>query len=164
MGVGERRDSAARPRPRAEPSLKSRALRALSRREYSRSELARKLAPHAESVEQLDALLDRLVQEKLLSDERFAESLVRRRAQARGATVIRHELRTHRLDDDLVAAHIAELTRSELVRARALWERRFGSRPTSTAERARQSRFLLSRGFSAHVVRRILGGSSEDDP
>lgn len=159
--MGERRDPAARPRP--EPSLKSRALRALSRREYSRSELARKLAPYAESAEQLETLLDRLVQEKLLSNERFAESLVHRRAQARGASVIRHEMRAHRLDDELVAAHVAELTRSELARARALWERRFGSLPESTAERARQSRFLLARGFSADVVRRVLGGFDEDD-
>src|SRR5690606_9741354 len=150
MSEGERRDPAAR--PRAEPSLKSRALRCLSRREYSRSELARKLAPHAESAEQLDTLLDRPVQAQLLSDERFAESLVHRRAQQRGASVIRHELRAHHLDDELVAAHVAELARSEHVRARALWKRRFGTLPTSTAERARQSRFLLSRGFSAEVV------------
>lgn len=176
MSAGERRDPEARQRPaearqrvespdarqRAEPSLKSRALRCLSRREYSRSELARKLAPHAESAEQLDTLLDRLVQEKLLSDERFAASLVHRRAQQRGASVIRHELRTHRLDDELVAAHVAELARSEPVRARALWKRRFGSLPTSTAERARQSRFLLSRGFSADVVRRVLAGSGDE--
>ncbi|HLT27498.1 MAG TPA: recombination regulator RecX, partial [Zeimonas sp.] len=50
------------PRPRPEPTLKARALRALARREHSRVELERKLAPHAESSEQLEALLDRLAE------------------------------------------------------------------------------------------------------
>ena len=59
-------------------SLKGRALAALARREYSRLELARKLRPHAESAEQLDAVLDALEAGKLLSNARFAESLDRK--------------------------------------------------------------------------------------
>ncbi|MGL4807537.1 MAG: hypothetical protein ACRC4O_02225, partial [Giesbergeria sp.] len=39
-------------------SLKARALRSLARREYTRAELRRKLAPHEDTEEQLDALLD----------------------------------------------------------------------------------------------------------
>lgn len=152
-------------RSRPEPTLKARALRALARREHSRAELERKLAPHAESIEQLQALLDRLVETGLLSNERFAQSVVHRRASTRGAAVIRHELRAHGLADDAVAAHVASLERSEFERARALWARRFGSAPESLAERARQSRFLLARGFSAEVVRRVVGGrGSDDDP
>ncbi len=53
-------------------SLRERALQLLARREHARTELARKLKPHAESVEQLAALLDDLVARKLLSDERYA--------------------------------------------------------------------------------------------
>ncbi len=151
--------------PRPEASLKARALRALARREHSRVELERKLAPHAESAEQLQALLDRLVETGLLSNERFAQSVVHRRASTRGAAVIRHELRAHGLADEAVAGHLASLEKSEYERARALWVRRFGSAPESLVERARQSRFLLARGFSAEVVRRVVGrGGSDDEP
>jgi len=148
---------------RPEPTLKGRALRALARREHSRAELERKLTPHAESAEQLQALLDRLVETGLLSNERFAQSVVHRRAATRGAAVVRHELRAHGLSDEAVAEHVASLERSEFERARALWVRRFGSAPQSLAERARQSRFLLARGFSAAVVRRVVGGEDEGD-
>lgn len=142
--------------------MKARALRALARREYSRAELERKLAPHAESAEQLRALLDRLVETGLLSNERFAQSVVHRRASTRGAAVIRHELRAHGIADEAVAGHLASLQKSEFERARALWSRRFGSPPESLAERARQSRFLLARGFSADVVRRVVQGRKDE--
>lgn len=144
-------------------SLKARALRLLARREHSRVELARKLAPHAESADALEAVLDQLLAAGLLSNERFAESLVHRRAQRHGVAVIRHELRTHGLDAQLVESHVATLEHSELARARAVWRRRFGATPATPAERARQSRFLLARGFSAEAVRRIVGGEIDDD-
>jgi len=137
-------------------------VRLLARREHSRSELARKLAPYAESAEQVDALLDELASARLLSNERFAESLVHRRAERYGAATIRRELRTHGLDDALVRAHVASLERTELERARAVWRRRFGRLPGSLAERARQTRFLLARGFSADTVRRVLGADVDE--
>jgi len=151
------------PRARPEPTLKARALRALARREHSRAELERKLAPHAESAEQLHALLDRLVETGLLSNERFAQSVVHRRASTRGAAVIRHELRAHGLADEVVSAQVASLEENEFARARALWLRRFGALPQSLPERARQMRFLLSRGFSGEVVGRIVGGKGGDE-
>jgi regulatory protein len=151
------------PRSRPDPTLKARALRALARREHSRAELERKLAPYAESAEQLQALLDRLVETGLLSNERFAQSVVHRRASTRGAAVVRHELRTHGLSDEAVAEHVASLEQTEFARARALWARRFGSAAESIAERARQMRFLLARGFSAEVVRRVVGGRDEEE-
>ncbi|MCD6681132.1 MAG: recombination regulator RecX [Burkholderiaceae bacterium] len=150
------------PASRPEPALKARALRALARREHSRAELERKLAPYAESAEQLHALLDRLMETGLLSNERFAQSVVHRRASTRGAAVVRHELRAHGLGDEAVAEHVAALQHTELERARALWLRRFGTIPQSAPERARQMRFLLSRGFSADVVGRIVRGRAAE--
>lgn len=138
-------------------------MRFLARREHSRSELARKLAAHAESAEQLESVLDELVAARLLSNERFAESLVHRRAERYGTATIRHELRTHGLDEALVQAHAAALEQTELERARAVWRRRFGAQPESLAERARQTRFLLARGFSAETVRRVLGAARDDE-
>lgn len=153
----------AKPGLRPEQTLKARALRALARREHSRAELERKLAPHAESAEQLRALLDRLVETGLLSNERFAQSVVHRRASTRGAAVVRHELRAHGLSDEAVAGHVAPLQQTEFERARALWLGRFGATPRSLAERARQTRFLLARGFSTDAVRRVVGGAGEEE-
>jgi len=147
----------------AASSLKARALRLLTRREHSRSELGRKLAPHAGSAAEVEALLDELVAARLLSNERFADSLVHRRADRYGAATIRHELRTHGLDEALVRARVAELERTEFERARAVWSRRFGAQPRSIAERARQSRFLRARGFSAETVRRVIGAGPDGE-
>ena len=47
-----------------EPSLRSRAVAILARREHSRAELARKLAPHAESREEVEAVLDELAERR----------------------------------------------------------------------------------------------------
>ena len=57
-----------------ERPLRERALGFLARREHSRAELRRKLAPHAESPGELEALLDDLVQRRFLSESRFAEA------------------------------------------------------------------------------------------
>ena len=70
--------------PRQPLSLKARALGYLSRREHSRAELRRKLAPHAESADEVEALLDWLEGENWLSNTRFAESVVHRRASRYG--------------------------------------------------------------------------------
>lgn len=158
------------PDPQAEPprrarrprSLRARALSFLARREHSRLEMRRKLAPHAESPEQLEALLDTLESQGLLSSERFADSVVNRRAARFGAARIRQELRQHELPPELVSEHLAELDRTEYARAREVWERRFGKPPTDVAERLRQARFLAARGFRADVVRRVIGQRPDD--
>lgn len=148
---------------RAPLSLKGRALRHLSRREHSRLELQRKLAPHAESAEALDALLDELESARLLSGQRFAESLVYRKAERFGSALIRRELRSHALEPDIVAQQLALLEQTELARARALRDRRFGEPPESAQGRARQARFLMARGFRAEVVYRAVGSRTEPD-
>lgn len=86
-----------------------------------------------------------------------------RRAERFGVATIRHEMRTHGLDETLVQVHVAALERTELERARAVWQRRFKAPPKSPADRARHSRFLLARGFSAETVRRVLGAVRDDE-
>ncbi len=121
-------------------------------------------ASSAASATELEQLLDRLVEAGLLSNERFAESLVHRRAPVRGAAVIRHELRAHGLSDDAVAQQVQALEASEFDRAHALWQRRFGTTADTPKDRARQMRFLLARGFAPDVVRKVIGGQAPDDP
>src|SRR3546814_2337183 len=59
-------------------SLKARAVGFLSRREHSRLELERKLAPYAADAAELERVLDQLEREQWLSNQRFAQALVNR--------------------------------------------------------------------------------------
>lgn len=146
-------------------SLKARAIDYLARREHSRAELARKLAPHAQSPAELDEVLNIVEQKGFLSNERFAAGLVHRKAGRLGTARILYELRQHGIEPDGLGALHEELRATELERARAVWEKRFASTgtPTDEKERARQMRFLAGRGFSHEVIRKVLAGTSADD-
>ncbi len=141
---------------KAPATLRERALRLLARREHSRAELRRKLAPHAQSAEELDALIAELVERKLLSESRFAEGRARVLSRKYGAAHIEHDLRARGIPEDAAAAAAREVRGSEFERALAIWRRKFGARARDVRERARQARFLASRGFSAEVVARGL--------
>jgi len=149
-------------RPSREKSLLARALGHLARREHSRAELRRKLASHAESADDVDRLLDELEAKKLLSDRRFTEVMARSRGERFGAARVRQELRSRGVGDPLVREAVGALARTELQRAREVWRKKFDSPPADAAERARQMRFLAQRGFSADVIRRVVGGRDED--
>ena len=139
-------------------SLKGRALKYLANREHSRVELLRKLAPHAESQEEVEAALDDLEARGLLSAERFAESMLHRKASRFGAARIQAELAQHRLPSDIAQAALRSLKDTELARAHAVWARRYGEVASDAQEKARQMRFLTARGFAADVVRRVVKG------
>ena len=145
-------------RQRPERSLKGRALGYLSRREHSRAELSRKLMPFTENADELEALLDALEREGWLSDVRFAESVVYRRAARVGAGRIVSELKRHAVGDELIEEVNAQLRETELARARAVWQKKYGQLPETPAERARQARFLAARGFSMSIIGKILKG------
>lgn len=147
----------------AKLSLKGRALKHLARREHSRLELARKLAPHADDPGEVEAVLDALQAAGWLSEERFVESVLHRKAARLGAARIRQELQGHGLAPETVAEAVEPLRSTELERARAVWVRRFGGEaPADPTERARQMRFLAARGFSTEVICRVVRGREDD--
>lgn len=147
-----------------ELSLKARALRYLSTREHSRLELARKLARYAEEGEDVEAVLDFLEKNNWLSQERFAEALVHRKAGRYGNSRVVAELQNHGVGGEALAELKSGLAETELARAREVWRRKFGKVAQDAAERAKQMRFLLQRGFSQRAVRAaIQGGADEDD-
>ncbi len=142
-------------------SLKGRALRYLAQREHSRVELQGKLAPHVEEGEDLAAILDELEAKGFISAERFVDSVIHTKAARYGASRVLQELRHKGVDAELIADARERLRSTELQRAREVWQRRFGSPPESPQERARQMRFLASRGFGGDVVRKVLRGGDE---
>lgn len=133
------------------PTLKARAIAALARREFSRAQLARKLAPFAQSESEVQEVLQTLEEKNLLSNQRFAESLSRQRARKYGTARIVAELQQQGVPDDIVRAQTEQLKATELDRAFEAWQKRFGVPPQSPKERAQQMRFLLARGFSSQV-------------
>ena len=147
---------------RREPSLRERALRLLARREHSRAELAKKLQVHSRPGDDLEALLDDLSRRKFLSDERYAESRAHALSRKFGAARIAHELRARGLDKDLADKASKTARATELERAREVWRRKFRSAPRTREERARQMRFLQSRGFSFDAIRAVVTGADED--
>jgi regulatory protein len=142
--------------PAPPPSLRARALKALARREHSRQELQAKLQPFAEDPEEIEPLLDDLEKRGWLSEARFVEQLTTVRRRRFGAARILHELREKGVSETALSAAQSQLTQSEVAAARAVWKKKFGSLPTTLEERARQARFLASRGFSAEAVHKVL--------
>lgn len=144
-------------------SLKARALRYLSTREHSRLELGRKLARYAQEGDDVDAVLDFLEKNNWLSQERFAESLVHRRAARYGNSRVVAELATHGVGGETLAELKSELADTEVARAKEVWRRKFGTVAAEPAEKAKQMRFLIGRGFSQRAVRAAMQGSVDDE-
>lgn len=131
-----------------------RALRYLARREHSRDELSRKLAPHAESPELLEVLLRELESRKQLSNERFAEVRASWMARKYGAARIRHDLKSKGVSEELSDRAVAEL--DEVAKAKEILARKYRVPATTREERAKRARFLQGRGFSGDVIRRLV--------
>ena len=143
------------------PSLKGRALRLLAQREHSRVELERKLAKYEEEPGTLAQALDELEARDFLNEGRVVQSVLHQRAGRLGAMRLRQELQQKGIAPEAIAAAIAQLKDTELARAREVWRGRFGEPPSDAADRARQARFLMARGFSGEIVRRVLNCSDE---
>lgn len=144
-------------------SLKGRALRLLGQREHSRAELLRKLRPHVQEGEDLDAVLAELEEKDFISEERVVASVVNLRAGRMGAARIRQELQAKGVGGEVVQHALAQLQDTELARAREVWRRRFGEPAADPQGRAKQVRFLMARGFSGDVVHRVVRGVGDDE-
>lgn len=126
------------------------ALRLLAFREHSRFELQRKLILKCQEASriEIEAVLERLISENALSDQRFTELYIRARQQ-RGFGILRisKELSERGIPTELfeqLMADIDWLPLAETVRAK-----RFGKTlPLDFTERMRQMRFLQNKGFS----------------
>jgi len=149
--------------PLATLSLKGRALRALASREYSRVELERKLGSSETEPGELGKILDELAAKGFINEQRVADSLAYRRGAKLGTARVVQELKAKGVDAEAVAQAASALKATELERACEVWRRKFGSPATNAAERAKQMRFLASRGFAPEVIRRAVGGSAAED-
>ncbi|TCV85430.1 recombination regulator RecX [Sulfurirhabdus autotrophica] len=146
-----------------EPSLRARAMSFLTRREYARAELYRKLLPYAEDRESLESLLDDLKARGWLSEQRFVEQIVHARQGKYGSLRVANELREKGVAEELIGAALVQVKEGELETARAIWQRKFRNPPADAKERAKQMRFLQSRGFNMGTIRRVMQGNGDED-
>jgi regulatory protein len=143
-------------------SLKGRALRLLGQREHSRAELERKLRPHEVEPGELAKTLDDLQAKGFIDEQRVLASVVYRRAGKLGAARVKQELLAKGLDPAAVAQAVSDLQGSEVSRAHEVWRKKFGETAQDPQTRARQMRFLASRGFGADAVRRVVKGAFDE--
>ena len=139
--------------PDTPAELRQRALRHLVRREHSRAELARKLAPFAESQQAVEQLLDGLLSGKHLSDERFAEERARSLSRKFGPARIRHDLRARGISDEVIDRLSSE---DPTERVKEILRRKYREPARTREERAKRVRFLQGRGFSYDVIKKAL--------
>ncbi len=135
----------------------------MSRREYSRLELAGKLERCGYHTDALSPVLDTLESEGLLQDQRFAEAyVVSRTARGFGPVRIRMELKQRGVAPELIDAccNVADPVWSEL--ASEVWSKRFaGTRASSFGVWAKHARYLQQRGFDTSQINATLGDFEE---
>ena len=132
-------------------------------REHSRLELGRKLARHVQEGDDIEALLDKLEADNWLSQERFSEALIHRRAARFGNSRIVAELQSHGVDGEALQELKTGLAQDEIARACAVWRRKFGSVAADAQQRGKQIRFLMQRGFSQRAIQAALKGLEPEE-
>ncbi len=141
--------------------MRVRALRMLARREYSRREMQDRLSSPDVDDAEVQSVLDEFEDKGWLSERRFVDAVVQSRRRRFGAARVLHELKEKGVSEEGLANAREALAESEIEAARAVWQKKFGQPPASLAERAKQTRFLAGRGFSADVIRNVLDGRDE---
>lgn len=141
-----------------------RALGLLVRREHSRKELTRKLTSRGIEGEAAQAAVDKLTEAGWQDDTRFAENLVRMRANTGyGPIHVRAELGTHGLDSEQIATAMETFEGDWTENARDLVRRRFGEAgPQDLAQRRKAADLLARRGFDGDSIRRATRYDPDD--
>ena len=136
--------------------VRAKAVAYLARREHSTRELRAKLVRRCSNADLVDDVLAELTGIDLLSDERTAHGVARVKGARMGAMGVERELRARGIEGDLASTVLAELRPSETARAQEIWSRKFGEPAIDAAGRARQMRFLQSRGFGSDAIRAVV--------
>jgi len=88
--------------------------------------------------------------------------VVHRRGAKLGTSRIVNELKRNGIDETLIHDANAALKDTELARARDVWSKKYGELPITPADRAKQARFLATRGFTSGVIVKVLKASDDD--
>ena len=150
-------------REKKEPTLRVRALQMLARREHTRAELGRRLAPFAQNEGEIEALLDEFDGRGWLSEARAVEQVVHARRSRFGSRRIRAELERRGVDAERVASAMDRVRTGERAALETVWRKKFGTAPGNASERARQIRFLQGRGFELDMILRVIKSAGAEN-
>lgn len=130
----------------------------LAGREYLQSQLAEKLAKKFDHSSHIPAVLERLVEENLQSDQRFIEAFIRSRiSRGQGETRIRLELKQRGASPNLVNQLLIEAEVDWFEMALQTATVKFGqSQPADAKEKAKRMRFLQYRGYNFDQINYAL--------
>tara|TARA_B110000037_G_scaffold198599_1_gene237624 strand:- start:263 stop:766 length:504 start_codon:yes stop_codon:yes gene_type:complete len=146
--------------------LKKRALYYLGKRDYSRVELERKILTYSESLKisrvDLELMLDELEEKDWLSDDRFSEQFVLSKKRKFGARKIAHELKLRGVNELIISRVLRDIKDDEFLLAKKIWEKKFNQIPITIDEKAKQIRFMQSRGIEVAIIHQILSGKSPE--
>ena len=143
------------PKP-ANREIVSASLRLLAMRDMSRMEFARKLAAKAFTPEDIAAAVVWCEADGWLNETRYAEVTARRLGHKYGATRIAQTLKQKGVPNGAVAETLSAMKDGELARAQAVLERKFRDAPSNAEQRAKQIRYMQTRGFSFDVIKRAM--------
>ncbi|MEO8849194.1 MAG: regulatory protein RecX [Casimicrobiaceae bacterium] len=144
-------------RVKAPVSVRASAIRMLARREYGRAELTQRLVRRGAPADEVEGVLNEMQQLGLLSDARYAHSLVTQMSGRYSRRTIEHTMKSQSVEAEAVADVNSELSViDDAADALALLTRRFPDPPANDREKARQVRFLQSRGYSLSLILRLL--------
>jgi len=135
------------------------ALRLLTRRDYSAAELRKKLIERDLDADEVDTALGALTQEGLLNDRRVAAAHVRTASQIKnpGRLRIRRELEARGIDRAIISEVLAELPEADDAAGIEKFLQRKRLPPTlDPAARRRLFGQLMRRGFSADAIAKAL--------
>jgi len=140
------------------------ALQWLARREHSRRELLTKLAGKGCDTVLATAVVQQLEVERLVSDDRFMESLITaRRRRGYGPLKIQKELQEKGVAPEVIDLGRMVSGEEWLEDIRRVQRKKFGGKiPKSHPERARQARFLQYRGFTYDQIRQLFDPRAQD--
>ncbi|TDR18525.1 regulatory protein RecX [Marinicella litoralis] len=145
---------------RYSPEAKARAsaLGSLAMREHSAVELRQKLINKKHDAEIVEKLIIELIEENLLSDERFAESYWRvRSSKGYGATRINKELQMKGVPDRLIQTTKLVANVDFFALIESVYEKKYKSMPIQDyKERAKRQAFLYRRGFDTDLIKTVI--------
>lgn len=140
------------------------AMSLLAMREHSAKELIDKLGRKFPVSGLIEQVVADLCEQNLQSDERFAVAFIRmRQQQGKGSTLIGMELRERGVDSSLISQLVNESDSVWFNLAQEVCAKRYKEMPVDGREKARQMRFLYSRGFSSRHIQTVFKDKDDSD-
>jgi regulatory protein len=121
----------------------------LSRREHSILELRRKLLRKSFTEDEIEQAIQRLLDNNLLSEERFTESYINmRKRKGYGPVRIAQELRERGIDSDFFEDYLDRNNTEWRVVMKQQYTKKYGDELAEEyAEKAKRAKYLQARGF-----------------